>query len=336
MPGATTSTSTTTWLVSAAAAKLYRTAKKKRMFLATLLFARLLLSDAPTASSSGGGGGGGGGGCGGWDDELDFGDDDDDLADVGKPAASGMREAGDDFFVAPSAGTRAAAHWVSNSSHAADHVAAGSFETAMQLLNRQIAVVNFEPLRSKFVGVFCGAVTAVPGLALAPSLLLPVQRTPPSEAKGLPAICLKLPWLIETLKAAYKHFHMGNFTDSLEAFKTIVHGVPLVVTSSRTEGGEAKELLEISREYITAIRLKLAITEVADDPVRSTELCAYFTHCNLQPGHLFLALRQAMVSAFRIKNYITAASFAHRLLELPEVSSEKNAEMKSKVLALAH
>jgi len=38
-----------------------------------------------------------------------------------------------------------------------------------------------------------------------------------------------------------------------------------------------------------------------------------------------------MVSAFRIKNYITAASFAHRLLELPEVSSEKNAEIKSKV-----
>ena len=92
-----------------------------------------------------------------------------------------------------------------------------------------------------------------------------------------------------------------------------------------------KELLDISREYITAIRLKLAINEVAEDPVRSTELCAYFTHCNLQPGHLFLALRQAMVSAFRIKNYITAASFAHRLLELPEVSSEKNAEMKSKV-----
>ncbi len=91
-------------------------------------------------------------------------------------------------------------------------------------------------------------------------------------------------------------------------------------------------MLDISREYVTAIRLKLAITELGEkDEVRSTELCAYFTHCNLQPGHLFLALRQAMVQAFRIKNYITAASFAHRLLELPEVSSEKNAEIKSKV-----
>mmetsp|Transcript_36223 Transcript_36223/g.66301 ORF Transcript_36223/g.66301 Transcript_36223/m.66301 type:complete len:244 (+) Transcript_36223:3077-3808(+) len=161
-------------------------------------------------------------------------------------------------------------------------------------------------------------------------MMMPVQRTPPGESKGLPSICIKLPWLIESLKAAYKHFHMGSFAESLESFKAIVHGVPLVVTMSRSEGSEAKELLDISREYITAIRLKLAINEVAEDPVRSTELCAYFTHCNLQPGHLFLALRQAMVSAFRIKNYITAASFAHRLLELPEVSSERNAEMKSK------
>jgi hypothetical protein len=95
---------------------------------------------------------------------------------------------------------------------------------------------------------------------------------------------------------------------------------------------KAKELLDISREYITAIRLKLAISDLAEkDDVRSTELCAYFTHCSLQPGHLFLALKQAMVQAFRVKNYVTAASFAHRLLELPEVSSDKNADLKSKV-----
>lgn len=267
------------------------------------------------------------GGQSGWDDELDFGDDD--LGDVATtPKANGGGDG--DFFSAPQAGTRAAANWVSGSSHAADHVAAGSFETAMQLLNRQIALVNFEPLQPKFVGVFCGAVTALPGMALAPSMLVPLQRTPATDAKGLPAICLKLPWLIDTLKAAYKHFHMGNFPESLESFQTIVHGIPLVVTASRSESSEAKELLEISREYITAIRLKMAITAVGDDAVRATELSAYFTHCNLQPGHLFLALRQAMVSAFRIKNYITAASFAQRLLELPEVSSDKNAEMKDK------
>ena len=194
-----------------------------------------LAQPAPKAQPSATGGGGGG-----WDDELDFGDDDD-LADVGGQAKALSMESSDDFFVAPQAGTRAATHWVNNSSHAADHIAAGSFETAMQLLNRQIAMVNFDPLKPQFVGVFCGAVTALPGLALSPALLLPVQRSAASpESKSLPSICLKLPWLIETLKSAYKHFHMGNFAESLEAFKTIIRAVPLVVTSSRSESSEVR------------------------------------------------------------------------------------------------
>ena len=68
----------------------------------------------------------------------------------------------------------------------------------------------------------------------------------------------------------------------------------------------------------------------AKDPVRSTELSAYFTHCNLQPMHLLLALRAAMGTAFKNKNFIVAASFARRLLELPDMSSERNAELRSK------
>ena len=90
------------------------------------------------------------------------------------------------------------------------------------------------------------------------------------------------------------------------------------------------QLLENAREYITAIRIKAAMAEAASDPVRSTELSAYFTHCNLQPAHLLLALRSAMGTAFKHKNFIAAASFSRRLLELPDVSSAKNADLKSK------
>lgn len=289
-----------------------------------------MLSDPTNRAAPSGGSGGGAGAWG--DDDLELDDDDLDLGNE-QNAANGL-EGGDDFFAAPSAGPSAASSWVNNSSHASDHIAAGSFETAMQLLNRQLAVVNFEPLKAQFVGVFCGAYTAVPGFALSPSLMMPLQRTPPSE-KSLPSICRKLPWLIETLKIAYKYFTSGSFKESLEAFKTIIHGIPLVVTATRSETNEIKELLDIAREYITAIRMKLAITEVgSSDPVRQVELCAYFTHCALQPGHLFLALRQAMISSFKIKNFITAATFAHRLLELPDISSDKHSDMKQKVRAL--
>ncbi|CAN0049241.1 unnamed protein product [Choristocarpus tenellus] len=88
-------------------------------------------------------------------------------------------------------------------------------------------------------------------------------------------------------------------------------------------------MVEICREYITAIRIKSAIAETKD-PVRSMELAAYFTRCNLLPAHLLLALRMAMASAFKCKNYITAASFAQRLIELPDLSSERNADLRVK------
>lgn len=43
-----------------------------------------------------------------------------------------------------------------------------------------------------------------------------------------------------------------------------------------------------------------------------------------------LALKTAMASAFKSKNYINAASFARRLLELPDMNSERNADSRSK------
>ena len=57
-----------------------------------------------------------------------------------------------------------------------------------------------------------------------------------------------------------------------------------------------------------------------DDPKRSLELAAYFTHCELQTVHSQLAMRLAMVQAFKIRNFGTAKGFALRLLELGPVA----------------
>lgn len=173
------------------------------------------------------------GGGGGWDDDdLDLGDDDLDVPLP--PKASGD----DDLFSAPHAGPNLAAQWVSNSSHAADHAAAGSMETSLQLLNRQIAAVNFGPLKSRFTGVFIGATSSLPGLPLATPMSVPLQRSQASDAKRLPLICMKHSTLVEVLKTAYKAFHQGKIAESLESFRQIVHSIPLVVTSSRSEANE--------------------------------------------------------------------------------------------------
>jgi coatomer subunit alpha len=109
----------------------------------------------------------------------------------------------------------------------------------------------------------------------------------------------------------------------------VLSQIPLVV-SGKSESNEIKEMLSISREYITAIRIKGAMATAAADPIRLTELSAYFTHCSLQPVHLILALRSAMGTAFKHKNFIVAAGFARRLLELPDMASERNADLRSK------
>lgn len=46
----------------------------------------------------------------------------------------------------------------------------------MQLLNRQIAVVNFEPLRGHFLAVHTGTQAALPGLNAMPSMRTWLQR----------------------------------------------------------------------------------------------------------------------------------------------------------------
>ena len=81
-----------------------------------------------------------------------------------------------------------------------------------------------------------------------------------------------------------------------------------------------KELLDISREYITAVRLKSA--NAMENGVRQIELAAYLTHCNLQPAHLALTLNLAMSQAYKGGNFITAAAFARRILELPDGKAE--------------
>lgn len=147
---------------------------------------------------------------------------------------------------------------------------------------------------------------------------------------SLPRTSLTLRSLVAGVRQGYRLFQTGKFNEAKAQFSEVLCQIPLTVTDSRAEANEMKEMVEICREYITAIRIKGALGEAGSDPVRSTELAAYFTHCNLQPAHLLLALRSAMATSFKHKNYIVAASFARRLLELPDMKSERNADLRIK------
>jgi coatomer protein complex subunit alpha (xenin) len=219
-----------------------------------------------------------GGEPGGWDDDLDLGDDDDGPA----PAAASGGDFAAEVGAMPSPGPNASMQWIAQSSHAADHVAAGSFESAMQLLHRQIAAVQFVPLKARFLVVLAASGCVLPGFPLSRSNSMPLSRRspdePPSKAGelALPIIAVKMANLVETLKSAYKLFQKGQFKESKDLFQDILLSIPLVVASNRAEAAEVKELLEISREYITAVRIKLLNGSTAPGP-RQMELSAYFT-----------------------------------------------------------
>lgn len=268
----------------------------------------------------------------GWgeDDDLDL-SDDDDAAPVAPKRPTGT---GDDAFsTVPQAGNPPTIAWC-ESSHAADHFAAGSAETGLQLLRNQIAATDASSLKVNARALFLGSSVYVPGLPMASSSRSFLMRDGGKSSGGgkpMPSLALKLTPLLDLLKSAYRSFNSGNFEECEKSLRQIITSIPLVAAASRSEITDIKELVDIAREYLTAVRVKVAIGITASsDPVRSLELSAYFTHCKLQSSHLSLALKLAMGAAFKAKNFINAASFARRLLELPEISSERNAELRGK------
>jgi len=256
----------------------------------------------------------------GWENELDLGDDlasaalslNDSLSQA-SPSSSGVQ---DDHVTVPTLGVVPGQSWCKNSPHAADHVAAGAIGSALQLLHRQIAAIHFKPMRSRFSLIYLSSLNSLPGLPLGNTMHVSIFRVAHVGHK-LPDMALTVPHLIKSLKLAYKTFQKGEFVRAEAIFKSILASIPLIITDTRVASNEVSELLEICKEYTTAIRIKNV--NLASSGQRQLELSAYFTHCDLQPGHLALALNLAMTQSYKGGNFINAAAFARRVLELPSL-----------------
>jgi coatomer protein complex subunit alpha (xenin) len=267
------------------------------------------------------------------DDGLDFDDEDEEEEKQSHKASlhESLQNGGGSSSSSgiPKAGVSKPSLWIQNSSHAPDHIAAGALSSAGQLLNRQIALVNFSPLRSHFLNLFSSSSLSLPGFPLTPSSKFPLVR---DHTSFLPKNPLTVNQLQQHLSAGYMHFTRGEFDASLEAFRSILRAIPLASAPSRSDTQDLKEMLPQCKEYITANRLKILIDSLSpeEDPVRVLELSAMLTHCNLQPAHLILVLKIAMISSFKLGNFILALEMSRRLLELPDVQSEKHADLRKK------
>ncbi|CAG9862045.1 unnamed protein product [Phyllotreta striolata] len=267
---------------------------------------------------------GGGDGEGGWDVE----DEGLEIPDLG-PAAT--VEAEGNFVHLPTQGPSALVTWTKNSQLVADHVAAGSFESAARLLHDQLGVVNFRPYESLFLNLYSTSKTVSSWQQnVPPSFSYPLRNWKEANIKNqLPASGVKLNDLVAKLQVCYQLTTGGKFTEAIEKLQTLLLSVTLLVVDNKQEISEAQQLLRIASEYICGLQMetlrKTLPKTSAEEQKRQCEMAAYFTHCKLQPIHQILTLRTALNMFFKLKNYKTAASFAKRLLELgprPEVAQQ--------------
>lgn len=219
------------------------------------------------------------------------------------------------------AGSSEADLWARNSPIAADHAAAGSFETAMQLLNRQVGAVNFAPLKPRFLEIYQASKTYLPATPGLSPLINYIRRNvdESDSRKVLPIIPRDLESIATVdLQEGYGAMRSNKLDDGLKSFKRILHSLLVNAVASQSEVAEAKKIITTAAEYATAMALELkrrAIpTEGEENIKRSLELSAYFTIPKLEVAHRQLALMAAMKFAFANKNFSSALSFANRML----------------------
>lgn len=152
------------------------------------------------------------------------------------------------------AGTSEADLWARTSPVAADHVAAGSFETAMQLLNRQVAAVNFDPLQARFEEIYLASRTFLPANPGMEPLVNYVRRTP-SETdarKVQPSIARNLEMVTTIDMATGKNLMRTNkLEDGVVTFRKILH---TLLVNAVTNPQEAAEVCYM--HYFWELRIK--------------------------------------------------------------------------------
>ncbi|TDL13674.1 hypothetical protein BD410DRAFT_872564 [Rickenella mellea] len=253
---------------------------------------------------------------GGW--ELDAGGAD--HADANEHVEEAVEEA--DLGAGASPGVKETELWVRNSPFAADHVAAGSFDTAMQLLNRQEGVVNFALLKPLFMSVYRSAHTYLSPNASLPPLQLHLRRNPDesSASRALPVGVRTVQSVKADLQDGYRAVTGNKLADAKDVFKSVLYSLLLVAVSSDAEATEWRNLVTSTREYLVGVTIELERRKIAEagseNARRSLELAAYFTHCKLQPKHMQIALRSAIIEFTKANNHATSARFARRLLDL--------------------
>ncbi|KAF2759986.1 Coatomer, alpha subunit [Pseudovirgaria hyperparasitica] len=227
------------------------------------------------------------------------------------------------------AGSSEADMWSRNSPIAADHVAAGSFDTAMQLLNRQVGAVNFKPLEWRFQEIYQATRTFLPANPGLPPLVNYVRRTvnETDSRKVLPIIPRDLESITAVdLQQGRNQMKSNKLEDGVQTYKKILQLLLVNAVASQQEVIEAKSVITTSAQYALAMTIELERRKITNNATdvsslsedvkkRAFELSAYFTIPELEPAHKTLTLLAAMNFANKNKQLSSALSFANSMID---------------------
>lgn len=117
------------------------------------------------------------------------------------------------------------------------------------------------------------------------------------------------------MKEANKLTTSGKFNDALGVFRRALQSIPISAANDAKDENQFLEMIDMCREYVNLCRLEVARKSLDPNNVaRGVELVSYLTCCKVQPVHQLLTLQLAMSTSYKAQNYVTAASFAKRLL----------------------
>ncbi len=213
--------------------------------------------------------------------------------------------------------------WSRNSPLAADHVAGGSFESAMQLLNRQVGAVNLAPLKPRFMEIYTASKTYLSASTGLPPLINCIRRSveETDPRKVLPIIPRDLETIAASdLQEGYTAMRTNRLADGVAVFKSVLHSLLVNVVGSQSQVEEARSIIAKAVEYTLAMSVELARRELASasdaeqNLKRQLELNAYFTVPKLEVAHRQLALTAAMKQAFSKKQFASSLFFANRII----------------------
>ena len=223
--------------------------------------------------------------------------------------------------------------WVRNSKCAAGYIAAGAFDGAARLLNKQVGITNFEPLRERFMQIYQSSKLSFSAVDGFPSLRAYIRSTAEDSDKATPYVP-GLEHLEPLLHQGFKLFRANKLDKAVDVFRQLLYIVTTLVVYNEEDEQKCRETLEVCREYILGLSIELKRRSLpASEVKRNLELAILFTRTKLQPAHRVNALQVAMTQCFKHKNFTMASYFAGEFLKI--VKSGTRAEHAKKIIVKA-